>query len=256
MRKSSNRCDRPGETSPLQAADVSPSADGHTSPAAANDNWRLCHWCKEVKFFARRDARFCSRRCRQSAFRIRRRHLADTRSASPLRVAYADPPYPGKAAECYKDQPSFAGEVDHAALIVSLEAMYDGWALSTGAYALREVLPLCPAGVRVCAWVKPIGVSSLTFGLHNSWEALIVSPARRRRPGKRDWFSAQPARGGGKLMGRKPLAFCAFLFDALGMLPGDSLEDLFPGTGIVSRAWEEVSRTAGSYAGVGDTSSD
>lgn len=157
-------------------------------------------------------------------------------------MAYADPPYPGKAAEFYSDQPSYAGEVDHAALVASLIDRYDGWALSTGAYALREVLPLCPADVRVCAWVKPIGVAGSTFGLHNAWEPLIVMPGRRLRPGKRDWLSAQPARGGGDLIGRKPLAFCAFLFDALGMLPGDSLDDLFPGTGIVSRAWEEVSR--------------
>jgi hypothetical protein len=30
------------------------------------------------------------------------------------------------------------------------------------------------------------------------------------------------------------------LFDALGMMPGDELDDLFPGTGIVSRAWAEL----------------
>jgi len=35
-------------------------------------------------------------------------------------------------------------------------------------------------------------------------------------------------------------AFCAWLFDCLGMVPGDSLEDLFPGTGIVARAWRNV----------------
>ncbi len=53
-----------------------------------------------------------------------------------------------------------------------------------------------------------------------------------------------PARGGGDLIGRKPLAFCAWLFEALGMLPGDELVDLFPGTGIVGRAWAELSRSA------------
>ena len=53
-----------------------------------------------------------------------------------------------------------------------------------------------------------------------------------------------PARGGGDLIGRKPLAFCAWLFEAMGMLPGDELVDLFPGTGIVGRAWAELSRSA------------
>jgi len=50
-----------------------------------------------------------------------------------------------------------------------------------------------------------------------------------------------PARFGGELPGRKPIAFCAWLFDCLGMVPGDTLDDLFPGTGIVARAWGELS---------------
>jgi hypothetical protein len=41
-------------------------------------------------------------------------------------------------------------------------------------------------------------------------------------------------------MGRKPVAFCAWLFDLLGMVPGDELVDLFPGTGIVARSWREL----------------
>lgn len=159
-----------------------------------------------------------------------------------MRFAYADPPYPGLARKYYQHEPTYAGEVDHAALIASLEASgYDGWALSTSRDALRTVLPLCPEGAKVCPWVKPIGVSSKTRGLHNTWEPLIVVRGRELQPGKRDWLCAQPARGGGSLPGRKPLAFCAFLFDALGMLPGDEFNDLFPGTGVVSRAWAALS---------------
>lgn len=175
-----------------------------------------------------------------------------------MRFAYADPPYPGTAAKYYRDQPTYAGEVDHRALVSSLQG-YDGWALSTSAVALRDVLPLCPKSARVCAWVKPIGVSGLTFGLHNTWEPLIVVGGRRLRPGFRDWLSAMPARGGGELPGRKPIAFCAFLFRALGMLPGDELADLFPGTGIVGRAWAEVSHASrgdASPPGTGDMSSE
>lgn len=144
----------------------------------------------------------------------------------------------------YKGHPDYAGEVDHKKLIASLLQSYDGWALSTGAYALREVLPLCPPEVRVCAWVKPIGVSGQTYGIHNAWEPLIVMPGRQLRPGKRDWLSAQPARkGGSTLIGRKPEAFCVWMFELLGMLPGDTLDDLFPGSGIVGAAWKEVCRT-------------
>lgn len=67
-----------------------------------------------------------------------------------------------------------------------------------------------------------------------------VVGGRQRPPGVRDFLSAQPARGGGELPGRKPIAFCAWLFDLLGMLPGDTLIDRFPGSGIVGRAWQEL----------------
>lgn len=155
--------------------------------------------------------------------------------------AYADPPYPGLAARYYADQPTFAGEVDHRELIARLEAGgYAGWALSTSAAALGDVLSLCPRGARVAAWVKPIGVSGKTAGIHNTWEPVIVVRGRARTPGVRDFLYAQPARGGGSLPGRKPIAFCAWLFELLGMLPGDTLDDLFPGTGVVGRAWAEL----------------
>ena len=164
-------------------------------------------------------------------------------------MAYADPPYPGLARKYYQHESTFAGEVDHVALIAHLTSgAFDGWALSTSERALRDLLPLCPPEARLCPWVKPHGVSGETRGLHNAWEAVIVMPGRRLRPGRRDWLSAMPARGGGELMGRKPLAFCAALFDWLGLLPGDELVDLYPGTGAVSRAWQlrslEASRTA------------
>lgn len=69
-----------------------------------------------------------------------------------MRLAYADPPYPGRA-HLYEGHPDYAGEVDHEALIEHLNGWkrYDGWALSTSAAALRELLPLCPPDVRVLA---------------------------------------------------------------------------------------------------------
>lgn len=205
----------------------------------------ICAWCHESFAAARRDARFCSRRCRQTAFRLRRRGARDAAagpSAAPLRVAYADPPYPGCAARFYRHEPSYGGEVDHGELVRRLTSGdFAGWALSTSARALRDVLPLCPPGARVCSWVKPIGAAPATFGPHNCWEPLIVVPARHLRPGVRDWLAAQPARRGGTLPGRKPIAFCAWLFELLGMRPGDELVDLFPGTGVVARSWAELS---------------
>lgn len=200
-----------------------------------------CAWCRNSIPPARRsDSRFCSKVCRQAAWRARA--IASLEAADrPLRVAYADPPYPGKASY-YRDQPSYDGEVDHVALIGHLTSgAYDGWALSTSSAALRDILPLCPPDAHVCAWCKPIGVPIATRGIHSVWEPLIVVQARQARPGRPDWLRAMPARGGGDLVGRKPLAFCHFLFSAVGLAPGDELVDLYPGTGIVSAAWAQVS---------------
>lgn len=212
-----------------------------SSRAATSD---ACGWCRSPLERTRADAVFCGVKCRQAAYRLRRRRATDERASHPLRLAYADPPYPGLAKRYYGREPTYAGEVDHAALIASLKYSYDGWALSTSSKALRDVLQLCPPEAHVCPWVKPIGVSSRTRGLHSTWEPLIVVPAREIEPGVRDWLRAMPARGGGSLMGRKPGEFCAFLFRALGALPGDTLDDLFPGTGIVGRAWSEWCRVS------------
>lgn len=168
-----------------------------------------------------------------------------------MRFAYADPPYPGKSG-LYRDQSSYAGEVDHVELIERLERDYpDGYALSTGAYALRDLLPLLPPypATRICPWVKPHNPARATRGIHNCWEPLLVVRGRQEPPGRRDWLKAHAARHGGDLIGRKPLAFAAFLFEMLGADPAtDTLEDLYPGTGIIGQAWtnlqREVSRAA------------
>lgn len=60
--------------------------------------------------------------------------------------------------------------------------------------------------------------------------------------------------GGGDLPGRKPLAFCAWLFNCLGLEPGDELVDVFPGTGVVSRAWAELSRAPAAETDVSSAS--
>ncbi len=152
----------------------------------------------------------------------------------PLKLAYADPPYPG-CAHLYADHPDYGGEVDHEALIGRLRG-YDGWALSTSAAALRDILPLCPPTVRVLAWVK----HTVTV----SWEPLLVCPARQPE-GVRDWIQVEPdsyqwrAKPDSYVIGQKPEPFCRWLFEWLGARPDDSLDDLFPGSGQVSRVWEQ-----------------
>lgn len=245
------------EVSPIDRADAR-----EVSPVPSADA-RACLWCNAP---VGPRARYCGQTHRQTAWRSRRELSLVAALDGPRRVAYADPPYPGLAERYYKGQPGIVAEVDHADLIARLVADYDGWALSTSARALRDILPLCPPEVRVCAWVKPGGVPPSTRGPHNVWEAVIVMPARRERPGVRDASSeasgdapetlvCHPARGGGDLPGRKPLAFCRWLFQLLGLRAGDELVDLYPGTGIVGRAWAEVSRASAgdaSQPGLGD----
>lgn len=213
----------------------------------------VCAWCRrELEATVRRDARFCSKRCRQAAWRLRSYSGSGSDASAgpgrPLRLAYADPPYPGLSRKYYGDHPDFKGEVDFPALIDRLSRSYDGWALSTSARSLRDILPLCPPESRVCAWVKPGGAPPATRGLHNVWEPIVVLQARRVPPGVRDALYIHPARlGGSDLMGRKPLQFCAWLFQALGAAAGDSFDDLFPGSGVVGAAWSEfvASRSTG-----------
>lgn len=203
--------------------------------AAASPAPRVCGWCREPLTTAR--GRFCSRKHRQAAFRVRKRRTIEVRHGRSMRVAYADPPYPGQARKRYGRK-----EVNHPRLIKRL-ASYDGWALSTSARALRKLLPLCPPDVRVASWTKLQHGSPRTRGIHNVWEAVIVRPARNLQPGTPDALVAASARGGGEdLIGRKPIAFAAWLFGLLGMVAGDQFEDLFPGTGAVTRAWLELTR--------------
>lgn len=217
------------------------------SPRGTGDAARSCLWCRGPLGSDPRSI-YCNRRCRQSAFRARQLVAVET---SPVMVqpgvfAYADPPYPGRSKRYYGREATYAGEVDHRELVSSLGAAgYAGWALSTSADALRLVLSLCPPTARVCAWVKPHGVPSTTRGPHNTWEPVIIVGGRRLRPGVPDHLRALPARlGGSTLMGRKPIAFSAWLFRLLGMRPGDQLVDVFPGSGAVSAAWRAVSSGA------------
>lgn len=223
---------------------------------------KLCDWCGKNPCPGPTQA-YCGRKCRQAAFRTRKRYgtaHGPASAATPLLLAYADPPYVGKAKRYYGDQPTYAGEVDHVALLTQLEqrrldGRLAGYALSCSSDSLqRHVLPYVPAEHWIGAWGKlPNRVPAETYGRHVRWEALVVVGGRKRRPGVSDLLLATPARLGGEtLPGRKPIAFCVWLFEALGMLPGDELEDLFPGTGVVTRCWRAIGGPRGVAPAPGD----
>jgi hypothetical protein len=213
---------------------------------------RTCGWCKaSIRAAARRDSIYCSQGCRQAAHRFHKPSRLAARttlavdSGLPRRFAYADPPYPSLARRYYADHPDFGGEVDHAELVSRLACRYDGWALSTSAAALPEVLALCPSGTRVAAWFRGERPTA-SYAPLSSWEPVLYFGARRvtSRPGEARRLDAlvyvarprltDPRR----VIGTKPAAFCAWLFLLLGARAGDEFVDLFPGSGGVSASWE------------------
>ena len=230
---------------------------------------RICAWCPNPMPAAtpsgrrtRADAETCSVICRKRRNRflravrdgvppkpLSRRANTSRLAGAPGRFAYADPPYPG-CAHYYDEQE----EVDHARLIAYLLAEYpDGWALSTSSSALRDVLALCPPDTRVCVWRRRVRVSPSKRAL-SAWEPLLVVGGREHRTdvsqqllddletddvvldevldyrGRYDSFN-------GALVGMKPPQTAAWIFRQLGARAGDTLHDLYPGSGAIGRAW-------------------
>jgi hypothetical protein len=126
--------------------------------------------------------------------------------------------------------------------------------------ALADVLALCPkgepsqkrawggsvklgTGVRVCAWIRT-GIPFPPSRVMWSWEPVIVRTPHWRQRHRSDFvtdtLAATQPRGflGNEITGQKPVAFCYWVFDLLGLGPDDDLVDLFPGSGAVTRAWE------------------
>jgi hypothetical protein len=154
-----------------------------------------------------------------------------------MKIAYADPPY----INCAKYYPEKT-EVDHRLLVDKLVNGYDNWALSCSSPSLKQLLDLCPDNVRIAAWVKPFCSFKPNVNPAYAWEPIIFSIKKQRltRADRtiRDWVSANITLKKG-LTGAKPIIFCYWLFDLLQMQPTDEFDDLFPGTGIVTKCWEE-----------------
>lgn len=160
-----------------------------------------------------------------------------------MRIAYADPPYPG-CAHMYKDHPDYAGEVDHVDLARRID-QYDGWVLHTNSTTLEHVYGcLREAGVtgyRTMAWTKTFAAFKRNVPVAYAWEPVLVKAARKPVVTEalvmRDWIAEGITMKRG-LTGAKPDAVCRWAFHVVGADPGDDLDDLFPGSGAVSRAWD------------------
>jgi hypothetical protein len=162
-----------------------------------------------------------------------------------MKFAYADPPYLGCSERHYGDLHDAAADYDrpetHQALINRMNDEFDGWALSLHSPSLHTILPMCPPNVRVMPWCKTFASFKPGVNPGYCWEPVIVRGGRnlgRDVPTVRDWI-AEPITLMRGFPGAKPEKFCWWLFDVLGMRPDDEFHDLFPGSGAVSRAWEE-----------------
>jgi hypothetical protein len=153
-----------------------------------------------------------------------------------MKFGYADPPYPHQAKKLYQ-----CAEINHEILINSLELHYDGWALSTSSSALQEVLSVCPPGVRIASWVKPFCAFKPNVNPAYTWEPVIwKSPKKHTRQEdtvKDHCIESITLKRG--LTGAKPEAFCMWLFALLGLELEDTFEDLFYGSGAVTRAYQK-----------------
>ena len=167
-----------------------------------------------------------------------------------MKFAYADPPYLGLG-RLYTDRHPEAliwdDPATHRVLIERLCAEYaDGWALSLHTPSLQAILSMCPTDVRIGSWVKPFCSFKPGVPVAYAWEPVIFRGGRKRgadTPTVRDWVACSITLRRG-FTGAKPRGFCRWVFDILGADPADEFDDLFPGSGAVSAAWDEFSRAS------------
>lgn len=163
-----------------------------------------------------------------------------------MRFAYADPPYLGNGKRRYSPFHENSQEYDskdaHLSLVSRLLADYpDGWALSCNPKDLAWLLPAMPPEVRVCAWAKTFHQIRVNVSVQYAWEPVILCGGRdqrHRRPMTRDWTSGTIAMRKG-LPGAKPKYFFDWVIGMLGYEDGDTIDDIFPGTGGLADALAE-----------------
>jgi hypothetical protein len=155
-----------------------------------------------------------------------------------MKLAYADPPYLG-CGKLYPEHPGahlWDDPDSHVQMMDDLERQYDGWAYSLSSTSLQTLLPLAPGGVRVAAWTKPFAAYKRNVRIAYTWEPVIFRPGRDSSrdgaPVGRDHLSQVITLQRG-LTGAKPPQFCRWVLDLLGYIDGDTVDDLFPGTGVM-----------------------
>ncbi len=174
-----------------------------------------------------------------------------------MKLAIADPPYLGRAVRWYgeggcgdgygKNQADNHPEAHlwdnpdtHKDLVKTLNENYDAWAIAMSVHSLSTYLEVVDTesrnGIRVGVWHKP---SSYPSGsrIGNYWEPVLFSIPKSRRGrdsgnSVKDFLSCPPLRS--NFVGAKPQEWTDWVLSILGYIEGDTVDDLFKGSGAVS----------------------
>jgi hypothetical protein len=160
-----------------------------------------------------------------------------------MRFAIADPPYLTCSVARYGDHPD-ASVYDtiegHRALIAKLLHEYDGWALCMTSGNLWDLLPELPRppACRIGAWVKPFATWKKNVGVTYAWEPVVFFNCRKHvlvedGIAVKDWVAANISMQT-LCCGAKPAKFTRWVLDVLNVKAGDTVDDLFYGSGAVS----------------------
>jgi len=160
-----------------------------------------------------------------------------------MHACFADPPYFGCGKKYYSDHPDAAlcDTIDWHAELLRRCGEYDAFAYCLTSTTLKDLLPLAPHGTRVAAWVKPFASFKPGVNPAYAWEPVLFrTNAKREKHDStiRDWVACNIAMKRG-LVGAKPAGFCRWIIDLLGLKKTDTLVDLFPGTGIMGKVWDD-----------------
>lgn len=173
-----------------------------------------------------------------------------------MKFAYADQPYLGQCRQYEHFHPDGLCWDDvrtHELLVLRLLDEYpDGWAMSASSPSLVHLLPLMPEGHRIAAWVKSFCAFKRNVRPAYAWEPVIFyggrnpgfghshppPPLNGKQTTPKD-FIIEPITLRKGLTGAKPAKVCAWILDLLNAQPGDTLDDIFPGTGIMGQVATE-----------------
>jgi hypothetical protein len=192
-----------------------------------------------------------------------------------VRLAIADPPYPPnlladghgrqtradrwyadrppgrkahgndyRAADHHPDAAAWNDPARHRALLLELGEAFDGWAIATSWDGPHTVYAPLPVGCRVLIWHRPRALPT-GHRIQSNYETVIVYPPTDRRSSRGARTTPDvltctvPAKG---FAGAKPVEWVRWVLAAMGYDPAtDTVHDLFPGSGAVSRvidAWQ------------------